>query len=371
MQPFRILHVFGGLDSGGAESRIMDIYREIDRTKIQFDFLVHTNKKGFFEDEINDMGGRIYRVPRFDITTIYSYFKAINNFFKKHSSYKVVHGHILSTAFIYQRYAKKYDIPVRIAHSRCGSRTEFNFKNATKELFKRFSRFYVTHKFAVSKIAGDSAFGSNKVRSGAVEILPNAIKTEKYKYDQEIRENKRQELKANGNFLIGHIGRFTKQKNHDLVIDVFHELNKQEPNTMLVLVGDGELKSDILTKVNSLGLSKQVIFTGVRDDVHELLQAIDLLLFPSFYEGLPGVVLEAQAAGLPCIVSNKITKEVKITDLVTYVSLEKNAIFWSEKIRETLRSYKRESKHSEIIEAGYDIKSVAKWYQNFYLSYRD
>ena len=367
MQPIRVLHVFGGLDYGGAESRTMDIYRKINRNKVQFDFLIHTNKKGFFEDEISKMGGRIYRVPRLGIRTFFLYQKEINNLFRKHSEYKIIHGHILSTAFIYQRCAKKYGIPIRIAHSRCGNRAEINFENVIKELCERISRFYVTHKFAVSKIAGISVFGNRSVVSGEVKILPNAITAQKYIYNNEIREKIRNEFNANNKFIVGHIGRFQKQKNHEFIIDIFFKVHKNIPKSLLILVGDGDLKLSIENKVNKLGLSDCVVFTGIRSDVPDILQAMDVLLFPSTHEGLPGVVLETQASGLPCVISDRITEEVRITDLVEYVSLTKSAKFWAEKLMKFSKGYVRRNTYKEIVEAGYDIESVTKWYQDFYL----
>lgn len=371
MEPIRVLHVFGELNVGGAESRTMDIYRHIDRKKVQFDFLVHTEKIGFFEAEIESLGGKIYRIPRFGIKSLFSYKKALHDFFKKHTEYKIVHGHMLSTAFIYQGIAKKYDVPIRIAHSRCGSRTELNFENIVKEIFKRFVRFYVTDKFAVSEIAAISAFGRHDVRNNKVKILPNAIQTEKYKFNECIRNKIRKELNAADKFIVGHIGRFQQQKNHKFLIKIFYELQKQIPDSLLLLVGDGELKNEIMQLVDSLGLEKKVIFTGVRSDVPYLLQAMDVLLFPSFFEGFPGVVLEAQAAGLPCVISDTITKEVKLTNIVKYVSLNDDVKNWIQAIIDITKNYDRKDIHRQVIEAGYDVKTIAKWYEQFYLDVYD
>lgn len=359
--------MFGGLDAGGAESRTMDIYREISKEKVQFDFLIHTEKKGFFEDEIIKMGGRIYRIPRFGLRSLFSYANKVNEFFLNHPEYKVVHGHILSTAFMYQRSAMKNNIPVRIAHSRCGSRTEISFENVIKEIFKRLTKFYVTDQFAVSKIAGESAFGVRNFRNGKVKVLPNAIKSDKYDYNEELRKKIRKEMNLDDKFVIGHIGRFQQQKNHKFLIEIFNEVQKRKNDSMLLLIGDGELRKDIENKVKELGLSEKVLFTGIRSDVPNLLQAMDVLLFPSFFEGLPGVVLESQAAGLPCIISNKITSEIKITDLVEYISLEENAVCWADKVLNYSDGFTRKNTSKKIIEAGYDIKSVAKWYEDYYL----
>ncbi len=368
MEPIRVIHVFGGLDAGGAESRTMDIYRQIDKDKVQFDFLIHTNKKGFFEDEIIQMGGKVYRVPRFGIESVFTYTRKVHEFFANHPEYKVVHGHILSTAFMYQRIAKKHKVPIRIAHSRCGSRTELSFENIVKELFKRLTKFYITDQFAVSKIAGESAFGVGNVKNGKVKVLPNAIKSDKYLYNEELRNKIRKDFKLDNKLVIGHIGRFQQQKNHKFLIEIFYKIQQIHQDSILLLIGDGELKEDIRIQVKELNLVDKVIFAGVRSDVPNLLQAMDVLLFPSFFEGLPGVVLESQAAGLPCVISDKITPEVKITDLVEYLSLEKNAEYWAEKVIQNTHGFIRVNTYDKIVKAGYDIKSVAKWYEEYYIS---
>lgn len=367
LEPIRVLHVFGGLDAGGAESRTMDIYRQINKEKVQFDFLIHTEKSGFFEDEIIKMGGRIYRVPRYGISTIIRYPIELKSFFKKHTEYSIVHGHILSTAFIYLWMAKKFNVPIRIAHSRSGSRDIYSVENIIKEIFKRLTRFFSTEQFAVSRIAGISAFGINNINKNKVKIVPNAIDSKKYFFNEEIRKEIRSKMGLNDKFVIGHVGRFEEQKNHNFIIDVFNNIHNENPNTLLVLIGDGHLKIEIEKKVKKYGLEGSVIFTGIRSDVHNLLQAIDIILFPSFFEGLPGVILESQAAGLPCIISNKITEEVKITDLVNYVSLKKSSQQWAEIILKYSKGFKRENTNKKLKKSGYDIESVAKWYESYYI----
>lgn len=364
----RVLHILGNLGVGGAESRIMDIYRHIDRNQIQFDFLVHSNTKGFFEDEVKKLGGHIYRVPKFGPKSLFSYSQALNKFFENHSEYKIVHGHKLSSGFIYQNIAKKHNIPVRIAHSRCGFVNIITLENLTKELFKRLTRFYVTHKFAVSQTAGFDAFGKRDVRNGKVTIIPNAINTKKYLYNDSLRLQLRKELKLENSFIVGHIGRFQEQKNHSFLLDIFKSVHSRIPSAILLLIGDGKLKDQIKSKVNQLGLNHNVVFLGIRSDVPDLLQIMDIFLFPSFFEGLPGVILEAQAAGLPCIISDSITYEAKITDLVEYLPLSKDANYWAKKVISFKKGYQRRNTYNEILQAGYDIKLVTKWYENFYIT---
>lgn len=363
-EPIRVLHVFGNLNLGGAESRTMDIYRQIDRSKVQFDFAIHTEDKCFFTDEVKSLGGRIFSFPRFTGSNYIQYKKSWNIFFRNHPEYRIVHGHQTNTGFVYLREAKLNNVPVRIAHSR-----NSNKENLIKKHICKLSKLYATHLFAVSKIAGISEFGESTVNKGFVKILPNAINAKKYSYNPEIRKQKRSELGIKDELLIIHIGRFHPQKNHMFLLDIFNHILKVEPNAKLLLVGDGALKSEIVKKISDLQIVQSVIIAGTRTDVPHLLQAADMLLFPSLFEGLPGVVLEAQAAGLPCIISDTITEEVNITDLVEYIPLEYSAEVWAEKILSIDYKFKRRNTYEEIMEKGYDIESVAKWYGDFYLEH--
>lgn len=359
----RVLHVFGSLDMGGSESRTMDIYRTIDRKKVQFDFAIHTSEEVFFSNEIESLGGKIFRFPRFNGKNYFSYKKAWVNFLKENPKYKIIHGHQTSTGFIYLKVAKKNNIPLRIAHSR-----NSNKDNLIKKYTCKISRYYATNLFAVSKLAGVSEFGNKAVRSGKVKIIPNAIDAMKYSYNPEVRKKKRKELGIEDNFIICHIGRFHPQKNHKFLLDCFQYIKSKNNNVKLILIGDGPLKNDIQKEIFDRGIENSVILTGIRSDVPELLQAMDVLVFPSFYEGLPGVVLEAQASGLPCVISDTITDEVKITDLVEFVSLKESAKYWAEKTLTFQQDLQRRNTFEEFVKEGYDIRSVAKWYEEFYLN---
>lgn len=360
-EPIRVLHVFGRLDSGGAESRTMDIYRQIDRSKVQFDFAIHTEDECFFTDEIKSLGGRIYSFPRFNGKNYFQYKNSWNKFFKEHAEYQIIHGHQTNTAFVYLKEAKANNVPIRIAHSR-----NSNKENLIKKHICKLSKLYATHLFAVSKIAGSSEFGEKAVNDGIVRILPNAIDAKKYSFNKEARKNKRLELGIENEMLIIHIGRFHPQKNHIFLLEVFSQILMSEPNAKLLLVGDGSLRGEIVKEISDKNIKESVIIAGIRSDVPELLQAADILLFPSLFEGLPGVVLEAQAAGIPCIISDKITPEVKITDLVEYVSLEEDTKYWAEISINSVSKACREDVSKKIVEAGYDIKSVSKWYEDYY-----
>lgn len=361
VNPIRVLHVFGALNIGGAESRTMDIYRNIDKSKIQFDFAIHTHNHCYFTDEILSMGGKIFSFPRFVGRNYKTYKLEWRKFFEQHPEYKIIHGHQTSTGFIYLKEAKRYSVPVRISHSR-----NSNKDNIVKRYTSKLSRFYSTHQFAVSKLAGISEFGKKAVDSGKVIVIPNAIDTKKYFYDGDKRNRKRFELGLQDYFVVGHIGRFHPQKNHKFLLEIFKCIKEKQEKSKLVLVGDGPLRSQIENQIQKLGIEDSVMLLGSRSDVPEILQAMDVLVFPSLYEGLPGVVLEAQAAGLPCIVSDTVTEEVAITNLVKYLSLKRETYYWANVVLQVPVVSDR-SKYNHIVESKFGIERTARWYENFYL----
>lgn len=362
-KPIRVLHVFGRLDSGGAESRTMDIYRKIDKSKVQFDFAIHTNDNCYFTDEVKSLGGKIYKFPRFNGINYFYYKKCWSEFFSSNPQHQIVHGHQTNTGFVYLKEAKANNVKVRIAHSRNSNKENFIKKHICK-----LSKLYATNLFAVSKLAGLSEFGKKTVERGQVKVLPNSINARQYTYDSNIRRLKRTELSIGTDNLIIHIGRFHSQKNHMFLLEIFKLVLESQPNSKLLLVGDGPLKNEIIKKTIELNIKDKVIIAGIRRDVPELLQSADVLLFPSLFEGLPGVVLEAQASGLPSIISDSITKEVVVTNLVECISLKSGAEFWANKTLGKLLNNERRDTYEEIVRSGYDIVTLSKWYENFYQS---
>lgn len=361
-KPIRVLHVLGTLNRGGAESRIMDIYRSIDKTVVQFDFVIHTENKCTFADEICNLGGRIFQVPRFIGRNYLKYRKSWISFLREHSDYRIIHGHMTSTAFIYLKIAKNIGVNTRIAHVRSG-----NKETIAKCLLSRLSHVYATNLLAVSREAAIIEFGKTKVHDGVVKIVPNAIDTKKYIFCNRTRKTIREELGLFNTIAIVHVGRFQKMKNHEFLIDLFYQIIDKGINAQLVLIGDGIERTNIEMKVQDLGLDERVQFLGVRDDVPQLLSAMDVLVFPSFYEGFPGVVLEAQASGLPCIVSDTITREVAITDLVKFLPLETGVLPWIQAITASSHITNRFDKGEEVIRSDYDINKVVEWYEQFYV----
>lgn len=364
-EPIRILHVLGNLNRGGAETMVMNLYRNMDRNRIQFDFIIHTDKECSYDDEITALGGRIYRISNYSGYNHFRYKKSWNIFFETHKEFKIIHGHIRSTASIYLQIAKKYGL-ITIAHSHSSSSGR-GFSAIVKSIMQYPIRFIADYFIACSNQSGLWLFGKNVIKRQNYFILNNAIEVNKYKYNSQVRFNKRLELNIQNKFVIGHVGNFHKPKNHEFLVDIFKEIHNENNNAILLLIGDGKLRFKIEKKIIDSGLTDSVKFLGVRPDISELLQAMDVFVFPSLYEGLGMAVIEAQASGLPCIVSNTLPKEVAITELVKYIPIKKPASYWSSNILEYCSNYDRVFYYDDIIKSGYDINTTANWLINFYM----
>lgn len=356
----RVLQVVTNMDRGGLESMLMNYYRHIDREKIQFDFLVHRQERAAFDDEIEALGGRIYRLPRL-VPWSKSYLSALNRFFDEHTEYKVVHVHQDCLSSVILKAAKQHDISVRIAHSHNANQDK-NLKYPIKLWYKRSIPEYATNLFACGKDAGDWMFGG-----ASYQIINNAIDVAAYTYDPTKRQEMRRQLGLTGELVIGHVGRFNPQKNHAFLLDIFAALLKKEPNAVLLLVGGGADMPKIQAKAQELGIAERVRFLGVRSDVADLMQTMDVFVFPSLYEGLPVTMVEAQASGLPCIISDKVPPECILTDgLVNIMPLSASPEAWAEKIL-TMRAVPRTDLREEIAAHGFDITTAAVKLQEFYL----
>ncbi|ULM95689.1 glycosyltransferase family 1 protein [Peribacillus frigoritolerans] len=368
-EPKRVLHVMGKMDTGGAETFIMNIYRNLDRTKVQFDFIVHTTEKGYYDDEIISLGGKIFSVPKFTLKNLYSYVKAWNNFFKEyHSQYNIIHAHVRSTAAIFLKIAKKYGL-ITISHSHNTSSGN-GISAIIKNLLQYPLRYTADYFFSCSKEAGEWLFGKKIVNNGRMKIIPNGIDAEKYTFNNFKRNMVRKELKIdNKSFVIGHIGRFENQKNHKFLVDIFKAIKKSNNEAILILIGDGHLTTTIKEKVKESNLTDSVRFMGVRNDIPDLLLAMDLFLFPSFFEGFGIVALESQASGLKTIVSDTLPEAVMVTDYIIPISLSQPAEYWANEILKYRNGYDRRNTKGEIQEAGYDIKEIANWLGEFYLKW--
>jgi len=359
----RILHVFGKLNRGGAETMVMNLYHNIDRDKIQFDFVVHTDEDCDYFEEIKELGGRIYTVPRYRVINHFKYKKAWSEFFKKHPEYKIIHGHVRSTALIYLKIAKKYGLKT-ISHSHSTS-SGSGIKSVVKNILQFPIRYIADYFFACSKEAGLWLYGRKTCENSNFYIVKNAIDIQKYRFNIDIRNKIRKEFNLEDKFVIGHIGRFVPVKNHTFLIDVFYEIYKTNKDAVLFLIGDGELKEIIMKKVKKLNIQNSVIFTGVRNDVPMLLQAMDVFVFPSLHEGLGLVLIEAQAANLKCVVSDKIPTEAFVTPNIKSLSLKDSINTWKNEILNCKNDRTDYSYNKKLLDM-YDIKHTSKWIFDFY-----
>jgi len=363
----RVLHIVGKMDRGGIETFLMNVYRNINREKIQFDFLTcATETPGDYDNEILDLGGRIYQVPGRRQGWL-GHLRKLHEFFKEHPEYSIVHAHVSSlTNVSVLRIARKYGIHCRIVHSH-------NTREGGSAIHKCLHRInqltlatYATDFFACSDLAAKWMYPKKQYKEGRYCVINNGIDTKNFAFNEDSRKEKRRQLGIEGKYVIGHIGRFHRQKNHHFLIDIFAELKARDEDCVLLLIGDGELRTSIEKKVRDLGLTESVRFLGVRSDIPDLLQAMDLFLLPSFHEGLPVVLVEAQTAGLRCCVSSAVSKEANITNLVEFVNLENSVEVWANAVLKN-KNYLRKDTADVVTAKGYDITQIAedlqKWYE--------
>lgn len=364
----RVLHILNSLNAGGMETMIMNYYRAIDKNEIQFDFLVFS-EKSFYDDEVEALGGKIYRIIPRRKNFIMNY-KQLDDFFKIHVEYKIVQIHQGINYFAPLIKASKYGVPIRISHShgmdpKKIKRQGIIFNLYTVPKIKKLA----THFVACSDDSAKQIFTKNIYEKNEYLMIRNAIDTERFSSNAEIRNEYRRMLNLCDQFVIGHIGNFTKVKNHLFLINVFSYVVKQKPKSKLILIGEGKLMESIKEKVKELGLENNVLFLGLRKDVDKLIQAFDCFILPSIYEGLPVVAIEAQTAGKNCFLSDSITKDVKITDLITFLSIRNTPQYWAEKIVDSYNNGNKKITNykGQVIECGYDISVESKKLQEYYI----
>lgn len=366
-EPIRVAQIMGKWLGGGVEAVVMNYYRNIDRNKVQFDFICDEDSKYIPKEEIEKLGGKIILIPPYQKP--FKYHKELKRVLKE-GKYKIVHSHISTMSFFSLWAAKSAKVPIRIAHAHSTTNKQEKKKNLMKQVLRPFSKVFANRYFCCSELAGRWLFGNEAYDQGKVYLLNNAIDVDKFKYNEKVRKAKRKELNIKDkDLVIGHIGRFVKQKNHDFLIDIFNEIHKQNKNTILLLAGDGPLKEEIQNKVKELGLEKNVQFLGQRNDANELYQAMDAFVLPSLYEGLPVVGVEAQASGLPCFFSTDMTKETKVLDSTKFISLTHTSKYWADKILNEIKSFKRQDTIKEITDNNFNIKKEAEKLENYYHKY--
>lgn len=359
----RVLQVFARLTRGGLETFVMNVYRTINRDEIQFDFLVCADG-GDYEEEVKRMGGRVFKIaPR--NSGISNYHRLLDAFFKAHQGeWIAIHQHVSSLSSIEpQYYAKKYGIPVRVLHSHSSSIASSVKMNSLHKIVhytsKLFVRSWCTDYLGCSDKAIDWLYSGTGVRKKAL-MINNGIQLERYSYSPKIREKVRCEFGLEENTtVVGHVGSFIKVKNHTFLLKVFQAFSLLNSNSRLLLVGDGPLRKSIEEQVNNSGMEGRVIFAGIRSDVNELLQAIDIIVMPSIFEGLPVSLVEAQATGLPVVASDTISHDAKLTDEFCLMSLDGTPKEWAETIANCLSNHIRTDKISTIAEKGFDVKGIS------------
>lgn len=368
MGPIRILQVLDKISqNSGVSAVVTNYYFHMDHARIQFDFLLYEQPKEEWKSKLTEQGAEIYVTGQPGGREIYAYGKAVEQFFAVHQGeYQVVHVHIPNAAFVILRCAKKYDVPVRIVHSHNARGADGVLKKVRNFVLNKWGICYANQYYACGEAAGRYLYGKKKVESGKITILNNAINLEKYYYNKQSREKIRGKLGVSDEILLGHIGRFAEQKNHRGLLEIFAELQKRDIRCRLVLLGDGPLQGEMKEYAMKEGIADKVIFAGVVKNAEEYLSAMDLFVFPSLYEGLPVVCVEAQAAGLPCLVSVDVTREIGLTELVTFME-SRDVSKWCDKIETLVRHLPDRNKCLQI--DAYDIDKQARRLEEIYLSY--
>ena len=363
----KVLHYVAVMDRGGQETFIMNLFRKIDRSKIQFDFLCGEDRAGAYDEEIKSLGGKIFYLKARTAPNPLNHLQevaAIARFLRKSDTkYDVfhIHTHHAFSAFLSVLGAKLAGIKTIVVHSH---NTSAQYHLKAHAFFKKLLGIFKIKRFACSEAAGVWLHGNK-----AFKVIHNGLDLNVFKFDEEKRAEIRKELKWEDKLIIGHIGRFNGQKNHKFLIDIFEALHLKVPNTHLVLVGKGELEDEVRQQVLNLRLTDAVTFLGVREDVQRLYQGMDLFLFPSLFEGLSVVLVEAQTCGLPCLISDTITTENVFVDNVLQKSLKDSAEEWAELGAQMLSQYAERSDTTELIQkAGYDMGDLASKLYGIYMS---
>lgn len=360
----KILQVFTTLNRGGAEVNMMNYLRNMDCSKFQMDFLLHRSERGAFEEEVKEYGCQVFHVPALHPLKLNAYRKEVQSFFQEHSDYDIVHGQTSEIGAIIYEEAEKQKIPVIIAHAHL-AKMNWDVKSPFRLVWRRLTRQFADTYFTCSQDAAVWLFG----KKGAKRAwqMNNAIDTEIFRYNPAVRENIRRQLDLKTELCFLCVARFQKQKNHLFLLEVFSQIIKLQPDAKLFLVGDGELKNAIEKKMDDLNLRNSVLLLGLRSDVNVLLQAMDVFLMPSLFEGLPVSLVEAQASGLHCVISDTISEEsILIDDLVRMISLKDSPKKWAEEII-AFSDYERKDTSPLILEKGYDIRENAKRLEQKYV----
>lgn len=367
----RVLHIYNVMNRGGAETMIMNVYRNIDREKIQFDFLCMSDKTGDYDNEILELGGRIFRISPPAESGYIRHIKDIIKILKEKGPYKVIHAPTMFHSGILCLVGYISGVPIRIAHSHSSG---INDNDLIRKIYnmicRQLIRIFATDKIACGINARDFLFGKSKKTEKEVLILNNGIDLDQY-YNvkkEEIMELKK-ELKIQDEFIIGNVGRFAQVKNQDFFISLAENFRKKNDNFKIILVGDGELRETIEKKIKEKQLGKYFILTGKRDDIYKIMNLMDIFVMPSLYEGFPMVIIEALASGKNCVVSDKIPREIEIVNgSISFMSLEDNIQSWINEIEIKAKQHVNKEERKNILkEKGFSILDTTKILEKIYL----
>ena len=357
----RVLQMVGSLNIGGSQTMLMNLYRNIDREQIQFDFVLDHPDQLYFADEVKALGGRIFTVPRFNGKNAVEVKKAWDALLTEHPEFDVFHTHVPSYASLFIPVVKRHGLKT-IAHGHTATNGS-GMTGLIKSVMQFPLRYQADVLMSCSDKAGRTLFGS-AVKSDKYVFLPNAVDLERFAFCPEKREEYRSALGLEEKYVVGHVGRFDEPKNHGFLLEAFALLRKTKPAAHLLLVGDGPRRGMIEEKISKLDIADAVTLTGSRKDVDALLQAMDIFAFPSLWEGLPMTLVEAQAAGLPCVISDRISTDVDISPLVTRLPIDDPEI-WAEELS---KEHPRQDVTEDIIRSGFDIKSSVEKISKLYLT---
>ena len=355
----RVLQVVNNMHRAGLETMLMNYYRRIDRNQIQFDFLTHRPEKDDYDDEIESLGGKVYHAPRLYPQNYPNYFKYMKQFFIDHPEYKIMHSHIDPMSYLPLKAGQKSNIPVRIAHSH-NTAIDRDMKYPLKMYFRSRINTVATDRLACGEEAGKFLFGDKDFI-----VVPNAIETANFVFNNSVREEMRRELNLTDELVFGHVGRISYQKNHRFLVEIFSEIVKMNDKAILLLIGVGEKEDEIRQLVKERGIDDKVRFLGKRSDVNKLYQAMDAFVMPSLFEGVPVVGVEAQFAKLPCFFSDKVPVEVAFCENTKFIPLEASATEWAKTILEDMSKMSRTQ--NTIMDNRYDIDESYIILQDYYL----
>ena len=360
----RVAMIIGKMDSGGKKNLVMEYYRQIDRNKVQFDFICDSDSQAIPDEEIESLGGRVYRIPPYQ--HIFSNMREMKRICKE-NKYLVMHAWNSTMNLFPMWVAKCVGIPVRISES-LSMAHKGDKKTILKKILRPMSKWFATHYMSCGDDCGRWQFGDKLFNAGKVDVFKTIINTKFNDYNPELREKTRKEFGWEGKIVVGHIGRFTAQKNSVHLIEIFAAVAKKEPKAVLCLIGDGELREEMLAKINELGIESQVNYLGRREDIQQFYNAMDCFLLPSLYEGLPVVGLEAESCGLPMFFSTEVTREANACELGHFIELSKSEDCWAEEMLKAMRENMlvRRSHAKEVADAGFDSASEALRLQKYY-----